>query len=166
MVYDRLYLDIERTPRIKDSIPFNKDKEKFIELKDKNPQLRLLIYLELTPGTWNTTHLKLMAKSSHVNIITRNVVSFLQRYQFDGIVLHFFPSKEEKLGFMNVINAIIQVFLPNGYFLALRGSISDMDINDSKSQIFQHKNCYCIYKKTNHIFFVSLNLFFFFFHFV
>lgn len=124
MVYTtRLCLDIERN-NIRDSNIFDVDNghEKFTELKIKNPPLKVLITLLLEPYKWDDKHTKLLTNTSHVEAIAGNIVAFLQEYKFDGVNTLFYPSNEDKLGFMNLVKAIRRAFLPFLYIHAVVGS--------------------------------------------
>lgn len=136
IVFSRISLDIEKINiRVKENLNFfdvDNGHKKFIELKVKNPQLKLLIYLK--PDKWNAIHVELMANSSHVE----KIVSIVQQYAFDGISLDFFPTKEQKIGFTNLVKTTKKAFLPLGYFLVIAGSSYENRINDGKPHILQY----------------------------
>lgn len=111
---------------------------KFTELKAKNPQLKVLIHLELFPRRLETIHFKLMADSNHADVLAGKIVAFLQQYNFDGIFLDFFPLKKDKLGFMNLSKTIKKAFLPHSYILSIPGSCDASIIHLGKSQFLKH----------------------------
>lgn len=136
LVYSRFDLDMEKKQIREDSSLFILDNwnKTFVELKAKNPLLKVLIFLQSKPTIWETTHLELMESTSHVDDVVRNVVAFLRQYSFDGITLEFYPSNTNKVGFMNLIKGMKNAFLPFGYILAVPGSPYENDINEGKSK--------------------------------
>lgn len=101
--------------------------EKFTELKTKNPQLKILMALYLKPDKWNGTNF---------GAIARKTVSFLQQYKFDGVVLQFYPLKEDKLEFMKLIKYLKDAFQPHKYLLIALGSRMQNIIDDGTDYKF------------------------------
>lgn len=146
MVYFRLYLDLKENKITKDSnfLSNHNGHVKFTKLKETNSQLKCLIYLQLNPTMWNATHVEMLVNGNHGKAIARNIVGFLQLYKFDGIVLLFLPSKEDKLAFMSLVKSIKQAFLPFGYIFSVPVYLHDWLSNDGKFQQFLWDTNYSI----------------------
>lgn len=104
----------------------------FTKLKDKNPQLKMLLQFQTKLDIWDSTHLEFMTNSTHIDAVVGNVVLFLKTYMFDGIVLQLTPLDKQKSGFKNLITAIKINFSRFGYLLVVPDSSTERLINDGR----------------------------------
>ena len=95
---------------------------KFVALKAKNPNLKTMISIggavDSTDGTGKYS--KLVSSNTNIQNFVRSVLKFLPKYGFDGLDLNWeFPSTpSDKVGFVNLTEALRSVFNPKGYLLS------------------------------------------------
>lgn len=101
-----------------------KNYEKFIKLRKKNPNVKLLLGL----GGWNdsrahtASYSRLVADSSRRKTFALEMVKLLRHHGFDGLDLDWeYPGydgcQEDKQGFTNWVEDLKKAFVPNGLLL-------------------------------------------------
>lgn len=109
----------------------NNGHEKFVGLKTKNPQLKVMVVLSLTATYfWEETDIELMANSSHIDSMAAIVLKFVQQYNFDGVILDFYPITRNNTGFNQFVSSLKIAFQPHGFLLAAIGERRDDQPND------------------------------------
>lgn len=110
-------------------LQFEEDKIKLIGLKQKNPQLKVLVYIIVKPDLRND---KELFDKTHIDGFIENVLDFLKKNKMDGIIMRLFSTKEEKIGYTNLVNAMKKAFQFHSYLLAVVGFAYDINqINES-----------------------------------
>lgn len=94
--------------------------QKLVRLREKSSQFKLLISL-------NQEDLEPFKKKNELlpnitDIVAEEVVTFLQKYKFDGVVLNFFPTEDETYNYMNLTNSMIEALKPHGLLLVIYGA--------------------------------------------
>ncbi len=137
MVYNYLKLDEEANQvMIADRITDINDKgyEKFVALKEKNPNLKVMIALGGSADVDKNVNIKysrLVANSTNIDTFVESVITFLERYNFDGISLEWmFPNSTDVAGFNNLIVRLKKAFHPKGLLLGAVGERFQESIDD------------------------------------
>lgn len=133
MAYYELYLSITSKEINIDQqfLDVDNGHEKFTGLKTKNPQLKVLIVLSLTMSyVWDEMEIELMTNSSHINSMADVVLDFVQRYNFDGVILNFYPIIRDNFGFNLFVSALKIAFKPHGFILAVAAERREDEPND------------------------------------
>lgn len=95
--------------------------EKFVALKDKNPNIKTMIAIGGWTDSLTDKYSQLVANPDKIANFVTSVMAFLQKYKFDGLDLDWeFPYKvdTDKAGFANLIKALKNAFKDYGYLLS------------------------------------------------
>lgn len=110
----------------------NQGLAKAVALKNKNPNLKVMISL----GGWNDSndgtgkYSRLLSSSTNINTFVSSVVTFLQTYKFDGLDIDYeYPTSTDKTGYKNLIIALKTAFKPYGFLLSAAVSASASNID-------------------------------------
>lgn len=90
------------------------DKIKLIGLKQKNPQLNVLVYNIVQPDHG-------MIKNCSIRLTSTEFFGYLQTEQKGWKNIEIISTKEEKIGYTNLVNAMKKAFQFHSYILAVVG---------------------------------------------
>lgn len=105
----------------------------FTGLKAKNPQLKTMIALggwtDSTDGT--NKYSKLVSSDANIAKFVASVVQLLGDYNFDGLDVDWeYPaSAADKVGFISLLTALKNAFIPKGYLLSVAVPTSEYTLD-------------------------------------
>ena len=112
---------------------YNKGYEKFVALKIKNPNLKVMISVQgFTPEV--DRYSQLVTNNSNIDAFVESAVAFFKLYKFDGFDWnHWTPSSgADAPGYANLMVALKTAFRPHGYLLSSFGNAFQIQIDVGK----------------------------------